>query len=198
MIRLIPLTAAAVLIFAGCSNAERAADDAGAAVGNAASDVAADVNANVTAPEAVAHLMDAQGNEVGTAELDQEGNGVRIKVDVKGLPAGSHGIHLHMVGTCTAPDFASAGAHFNPTSKQHGLSNPNGPHAGDLPNLEVAADGTGEAELTNDRVILGEGANSVFDADGTAVVIHADADDQVTDPSGNSGARIACGVIQKD
>jgi Cu-Zn family superoxide dismutase len=198
MIRLIPLTAAAVLIFAGCSNAERAADDAGAAVGNAASDVAADVNANVTAPEAVAHLMDAQGNEVGTAELDQEGNGVRIKVDVKGLPAGSHGIHLHMVGTCTAPDFASAGAHFNPTSKQHGLSNPNGPHAGDLPNLEVAADGTGEAELTNDRVILGEGVNSVFDADGTAVVIHADADDQVTDPSGNSGARIACGVIQKD
>ena len=190
MFRFIPLTATAALILAGCSSANQAADEVGGVV--------SDVAAEVTAPEAEAQLMDAQGNSVGTASLEQGANGVEIEVHVTGLPAGTHGIHLHMVGSCTAPEFTSAGAHFNPMNKQHGLANPDGPHAGDLPNLEVVADGSGQAELTNDRVTLREGANSVFDADGTAVVIHAGPDDQRTDPSGNSGARIACGVIQKD
>jgi Cu-Zn family superoxide dismutase len=146
-------------------------------------------------PVGTAHLRNAQGVEVGTVALEQEGNGVQLEVHVTGMPAGEHGIHLHAVGRCDAPDFASAGGHFNPMQRQHGFDNPQGSHAGDLRNLTVAANGTGRAELTDTGVTLGVGPNSLFDADGTAVVIHASADDYRTDPSGNSGARIACGVI---
>lgn len=144
---------------------------------------------------AQAQLLDASGQQVGTATLTETGAGVEIAVQVNGLPPGPHGIHVHETGTCTAPDFASAGAHFNPTQRQHGLQNPEGSHVGDLPNLEVGADGTGTGQLLANEARLSEGPNALLDADGAALVIHADADDNVTDPSGNSGGRIACGVI---
>lgn len=141
---------------------------------------------------ATAQLADAQGASVGTATLTDSPEGVRIAVNLTGLPAGEHGIHIHATGRCDAPDFASAGGHFNPDSKQHGLQNPQGPHRGDLPNLTVGADGTAQQELT---APAGTTLADLLDADGAAIVVHATADDQQTDPSGNSGDRIACGVI---
>lgn len=150
---------------------------------------------------AAATLVDTSGKPVGTARFTQDLSGpVVVQVDVTGLPPGNHGIHFHSVGSCAASGatpFGGAGAHFNPMSKLHGLENPRGPHAGDLPNLVVAANGTGELRTTTDRLTLTSGPLSVFDADGTALVIHAAPDDQVTDPAGNSGARIACGVITR-
>jgi Cu-Zn family superoxide dismutase len=148
-------------------------------------------------PQATAELKNAKGEVVGMASFREEGGGVRVLAEVRGLPPGQHGIHLHAVGKCVPPQFTSAGAHFNPTGKKHGLQNPQGPHAGDLPNMNVAADGTGKLNYVASGVTLGSGPGSLFGADGTAVVIHASPDDQKTDPAGNSGARIACGVIQR-
>jgi Cu-Zn family superoxide dismutase len=148
---------------------------------------------------ALAALQDAEGNAVGEATFTQAADGVTIQVTVQGLAiaaAGEHGIHLHTTGACT-PDFEAAGPHFNPAGAQHGTDNPGGPHAGDLPNLEIDADGNGTYEATTDLATLGEGENSLLDADGSAIVIHADPDDMITDPSGNSGDRIACGVIEQ-
>jgi Cu-Zn family superoxide dismutase len=108
-----------------------------------------------------------------------------------------HGIHIHNVGKCEGPEFTSAGPHFNPSSKKHGTDNPEGPHGGDLLNLEVKADGVGKASLLDLNATLGEGPNSIFHEGGTSLVIHASPDDYKTDPSGNSRARIACGVIEK-
>jgi Cu-Zn family superoxide dismutase len=149
------------------------------------------------APTASAELMDASGRDVGTAHFSEDGDGVRILLEVHGLTQGQKGVHIHETGICEPPDFKSAGAHFNPAGKQHGTDNPQGPHAGDLPNVEVEQDGTGRLDATTNRVTLGEGTTSLFDADGSALVIHANADDYKTDPSGNSGDRIACGVILK-
>lgn len=146
---------------------------------------------------ATAELRDGQGRVVGTARALQDTAGVRITVEVRGMPPGPHGIHLHAVGTCTPPDFASAGPHFNPAGMRHGLENPEGAHAGDFPNLDVAADGTGSAVFVNARVTLGVGLHSLFDADGTALVVHAAPDDQRTDPSGASGGRLACGIFRR-
>jgi Cu-Zn family superoxide dismutase len=186
--RFIPLTVAVAL--AGCASVHHAANE----VGETASDVAAEV----TAPHATVTLQDASGATVGTAGFAQHDGFVRVEVKAKGIAAGQHGVHLHAVGSCTPPDFTSAGGHFNPAQKQHGLSNPAGPHAGDMPNLTVGADGNGELEFSDDRITLNDGPNSLFDADGTALVVHAGPDDQMTDPSGNSGARIACGVVTKE
>ncbi|MBI4246981.1 MAG: superoxide dismutase family protein, partial [Candidatus Rokubacteria bacterium] len=147
------------------------------------------------ATSATAELKNAQGQIVGTATLTEVASGVRIVVEARGLPAGEKGVHLHAVGKCDPPAFTSAGGHFNPEGKKHGLQSPDGPHAGDLPNLAIAANGSGRLETTNTRASLGGGASSLFDADGSAVVIHAAADDMRTDPTGNSGGRIACGVI---
>lgn len=144
---------------------------------------------------AAAPLRDAEGKVVGVALFVQEAQGVRISVTVKGLSPGEHGIHIHAVGVCEPPDFLSAGPHFNPTSKKHGLSNPEGPHAGDLPNLGVGEDGSAVYEHVTDRVTLTPGELSLFDEDGSALIIHAGPDDQSTDPAGNSGARLLCGVI---
>ncbi|MDQ3388328.1 MAG: superoxide dismutase family protein [Gemmatimonadota bacterium] len=149
-----------------------------------------------TAAGAPVRLMNAQGQSVGSAVFTATTNGVRINVNVAGLPAGTHGIHVHEVGSCDAPEFTTAGGHLNPTTRQHGLENPQGPHAGDLPNLMVDSEGRGEAEFVNERMSLNPtAANSLFRSGGTSLVIHAQPDDQRTSPSGNSGARIACGVI---
>ena len=150
-----------------------------------------------TGNTAQAELKNASGQTVGTATITEVSGGVRVVVEARGLPAGAKGVHVHEVGKCDPPGFTTAGGHFNPTGKQHGLMNPQGPHGGDLPNITIAADGTGRLEAFSDRLTLSAGANSVFDGDGSAVVIHAGPDDFKTDPAGNSGARIACGVLQK-
>lgn len=142
-------------------------------------------------------LKDAKGNSVGMAMLSPAtGGGVSIALDVKGLPAGEHAIHFHAVAKCEAP-FTSAGSHFNPANKKHGLQNPEGPHAGDMNNFTVGKDGTSKATIVNKSVTFGEGANSLYANGGTALVIHAAADDMKTDPAGNAGDRIACGAIVK-
>ncbi len=149
---------------------------------------------------ATAALKDAQGQTVGSATLIGNGSGgVKVQVSLNGFTtaaAGEHGIHIHAVGMCEAPAFTTAGGHFNPGSKKHGLNSPEGHHAGDMPNLNLNADGTATYETTVSDITLDAGAaNFIFDADGSAVVIHAGPDDMLTDPAGNSGARIACGVL---
>jgi Cu-Zn family superoxide dismutase len=137
-------------------------------------------------------VINSSGQQIGTVRAWQTAGGVSFHIAASGLPHGLHGIHVHSVGRCDPPDFESAGPHWNPAGKQHGLNNPAGPHAGDLPNVEVAANGVLGATVT----LPGASMPSLLDADGAALVIHADADDYMTDPSGNSGARIACAVIQ--
>lgn len=146
-----------------------------------------------------ADLMNAQGAKVGTAKITASGSGVKMTVKVTGLTAGEHGIHIHNVGKCEAPDFKTAGGHFNPTNAHHGMNNTQDPkpHLGDMANLTVKPDGTGSASFTLAGVTLADGANSLFHDGGTAIVIHAKADDLMSDPSGNSGDRVACGVIEK-
>ncbi|MHA6297606.1 superoxide dismutase family protein [Devosia sp. CAU 1758] len=148
--------------------------------------------------EAMGTFMDTNGGEAGTVTLSQTEGSVSISGEVSGLSAGEHGIHFHQTGDCDpANKFKSAGSHLNPTDHQHGLENPEGPHAGDLPNLKVGDDGMAMIELTSDMVSLTEGDEGyLFDEDGTALVIHASADDQITDPSGNSGDRMLCALIE--
>ena len=146
-------------------------------------------------PVAVAHLSDSGGRVVGNAVFLQDGGNVRILLDVVGITPGSKAVHIHEVGQCDAPSFESAGAHFNPDKKQHGTGNPRGPHAGDLPNIFVEATGKGHLEFTAKHVTLKKGAHSLLDGKGTALVMHADADDMRTDPDGDSRDRLACGVI---
>lgn len=142
-------------------------------------------------------LIDINGESVGSAELTEDDNGVTVKVAAEGLPEGPHGFHFHEVGQCELPDFESAGGHFNPTNAEHGLDNENGPHAGDLPNLEVDEAGTVDEEFLAEHVTLKEGKeNSLRQEGGTAIVIHADKDDGESQPSGDAGDRIVCGVIE--
>jgi Cu-Zn family superoxide dismutase len=156
------------------------------------------VAAEIAAVSARAELHDAAGRAVGVANLTGTERGVRIEVQVSGLSAGRHGYHIHETGRCDPPDFASAGGHFNPGAMHHGLENPAGPHGGDLPNLVISEEGTGSLTTLNPYVTLGSGAaDDLLRAGGTAVIIHAGPDDYYTDPAGNSGARIVCGVIEK-
>jgi Cu-Zn family superoxide dismutase len=142
-------------------------------------------------------MHDGSGRSLGVLNLEESSTGVRIAGNLTGLRGGAHGIHFHAVGRCDGPDFATAGPHFNPLNRHHGLENPDGPHAGDMQNLVIPAQGAVLVEMLSPRVTLGDATSTVFDADGTALVIHAAADDQRTDPAGNSGARIACGVITR-
>ena len=150
-----------------------------------------------TGNSATATMTSPSGQTVGVATLTEVAGGVRIVIDVKDLPPGQKGVHIHEVGKCEGPQFTSAGGHFNPDKKQHGTLNPQGAHAGDLPNIAVDGYGVGRLETTTNRITLGAGPTSVFDADGSAIVIHAAADDFKTDPTGNSGGRSVCGVIVK-
>ena len=156
--------------------------------------MASRVSAQGAAMQATADLKLADGTVVGTLTLTQEGDLIHFAGDLSNLPAGAHGIHVHAVGTCS-PDFAAAGPHYNPVGKQHGLENPAGPHAGDLANVTVNGDGTAAYDHKTSMVSLLPGPVSVYDADGSSIIIHTSADDYKTDPSGNSGGRIACGVI---
>jgi Cu-Zn family superoxide dismutase len=150
------------------------------------------------AQPAAAVMRSAAGVSHGTLRLERTGTGVRIAGTLTGLPAGPHGIHFHQVGRCEAPGFTSAGPHLNPVGALHGLENPLGPHSGDLPNVTVGADGRAVVDLVSTRVTLDDtGPADLLAGDGTALVIHANADDQRTDPSGNSGDRIACGVVAR-
>lgn len=153
----------------------------------------------ITAPMAQTTLYDTANNPVGDASFTETEDGVIVQVTLREFTAaaeGEHGVHIHTVGACT-PDFQAAGGHFNPTGAMHGLENSDGPHAGDLPNIEVDGDGNAIYEATATMVTLGDGEGSLFDEDGSALVIHAGPDDMVTDPSGDSGDRIACGVIDR-
>jgi Cu-Zn family superoxide dismutase len=148
-------------------------------------------------PAATAQLRNVQGQPVGTATLTERDGRVRLVVEARGLMPGEHGIHVHSVGRCDPPGFTTAGDHFNPTSRKHGLEAPEGPHGGDLPNLRAEGDGSARYEATTDRITLSSGTRTAFDADGSALVIHARPDDQRTDPSGGSGDRVVCGVLER-
>jgi superoxide dismutase, Cu-Zn family len=152
---------------------------------------------HAAAQTAHADFLNAQGQKIGSATLTQTSGGVQITATVSGLPAGTHAMHIHTIGKCEPPDFKSAGGHFNPGGKQHGKDNPQGSHAGDLPNFDVNGSGEATVSVLATSVTLGDGANSLFHEGGTALVIHEKADDYKTDPTGNAGGRIACGVIEK-
>jgi Cu-Zn family superoxide dismutase len=167
-----------IALFSACATASR--------MGNAVS-------------RATAIIYDINGTPIGTADLWQDPSGlVNVEIASLALPAGTHGIHFHEVAKCEggATAFSTAGAHYNPFAKQHGLSNPLGPHAGDAPNVVVPASGFTKVSFTTDRVTLTPGTISLFDADGSSIVVHANADDQISQPAGNSGPRIACGVVR--
>jgi Cu-Zn family superoxide dismutase len=144
----------------------------------------------------IAKLQFADGRPAGTANIYNDGTRVWVSANLKGFTPGEHGFHLHTTGKCEGPNFTSAGGHLNPAGKEHGLKNPEGAHLGDMPNLTIAADGTGSTTAT----LVGDAAfvmSSIFDSDGTAVMVHAMADDNMSDPAGNAGSRMACGVVTR-
>jgi Cu-Zn family superoxide dismutase len=139
----------------------------------------------------VAALVNTAGQSIGSVRMWESPGAVTFRIEANGLPLGIHGVHVHAVGRCGAPGFTTAGAHWNPAGRQHGTDNPAGPHAGDMPNVTVASNGV----LGETVTLAGASFASLMDADGSALVIHADRDDLRTDPSGNSGARIACALL---
>ncbi|EQB06327.1 Cu-Zn family superoxide dismutase [Sphingobium wenxiniae] len=147
------------------------------------------------APVAYAKLLAGDGTARGEAKVTQAADGLHVLVRAEGLTPGLHAVHVHTTGTCTPPDFVSAGGHWNPTDRQHGKDNPHGMHMGDMPNMLAGSDGTGEMEYVIPGGLVSSGAMPLLDADGAAIVIHAQADDNKTDPAGNAGGRAACGVL---
>jgi Cu-Zn family superoxide dismutase len=176
-----------LLSVAACGGADTAADSTAAADTSGATTAA-----DSTGPVSVV-VRDSSGRELGTLTVAESGGAVTASGTLRGLPPGIHGVHFHMVGMCDAP-FTTAGEHWNPTGKQHGKDNPNGPHVGDLLNIEVGADSSVNIQLSAAGGTM-HGTTGLHDADGGAFIVHANADDNKTDPSGNSGARIACGKI---
>lgn len=148
------------------------------------------------AAHATAELIDGQGQSAGRAMIHQGKDGIEVLVQVVGVPAGVHAVHLHTTGACTGPDFTSAGGHWNPAKKQHGHDNPAGAHMGDMPNMTVGADGKGELKTVVKGGMMTGAADALLDADGAAVVVHASPDDYKSDPTGNAGGRIACGIVK--
>jgi superoxide dismutase, Cu-Zn family len=159
--------------------------------------VVSPILATAAGPTARAIIKDSQDKEIGTATFTPTRGGVRVHVVVAGLTPGKHGIHIHAAAKCEPPDFKTAGGHLNPFGKTHGVHSANGAHVGDLPNLVVNKAGKANSSFVAKGATLGDGEGSLFGPDGTSLVIHADPDDEKTDPAGNSGARIACGVIEK-
>lgn len=191
------LAAAAALALAGCSReerAEQAAADNEMIVDNATGNNAM-VDGDVGATTQSVRFTGGDGTAMGTVTLGEGAGGATMIVAATGMPAGVHGIHLHEKGLCEGPKFESAGAHLNPGAKKHGRDNPEGAHLGDLANLEIDGSGAGNASVTVAGAMMASGSTMLADADGTALVVHAKADDYKTDPSGNSGDRIACAVI---
>ncbi len=155
--------------------------------------------AHAAPTSAHADIMNELGEKIGTAEFTADAAGLQVAVEVAHIPPGQHGIHIHTVGKCDPPTFATAGGHFNPTATHHGVNNtltPH-PHLGDMPNLTVDSKGNAKASFALPGATLDDGPDSLFHAGGTSIVIHAKADDLSSDPSGNSGDRIACGVIER-
>jgi len=163
-------------------------------LGACAANDSATADTAMAAPGARAPLYTASGVAAGEGRIVATATGLKLTVDAQGVPAGLHGIHVHTTGKCEGPDFQTAGGHWNPTARQHGHDNPQGAHSGDLPNITIAANGTGTLTIDLPGAKL-SGEGGLLDADGAALVIHATADDMKTDPSGNSGGRIACGVF---
>lgn len=164
-------------------------------IGALACSRAANVGATPANETARAELRDANGRSVGAATLTQTPHGVLIVAQFSNVPPGTHAFHIHAVGQCTPP-FTSAGPHFNPTGRQHGIENPQGMHGGDLPNVVIPESGSAHVEIFARDVTLSQGANAILDANGAALVLHAGVDDYRTDPAGNAGDRIACGVVR--
>lgn len=167
----------------------------GAVVGCAARQPEAEQKVGLVPTFARARLLDASGRAVGDVSLEQTAHGVLIFGSLTGLPPGVHGFHVHAVGKCD-PQFQSAGGHFNPLGRKHGVRNPDGAHAGDIPNIYVEADGRSRFEMVGYGMMLETGQHPLLDSDGAAMVLHEGPDDYRTDPAGSAGARIACGVVQ--
>ena len=193
MRRAFPLLASVFLLAACAGAGDNAADSVSDTTGAAARRTDTARAGGADSARATATVRNAAGREIGTLTLTESAQGISVSGHLTGLPPGTHGIHFHMVGQCQPP-YESAGAHWNPTNKQHGTQNPQGPHLGDLPNITVAADSSAHVEAASPGGTL-RGANGLMDNDGAAVVIHTAADDNRTDPSGGSGARLACGVV---
>lgn len=193
----LPVSLGIMLTLAGCGSSEDTEDNK--VVEDSEETSSQPTTEKESAVEKITvNLNNAEGDEVGKVNLEETDGGVRILLDAANLPKGTHAIHIHETGACEKPDFESAGGHFNPTNASHGTEHEKGAHAGDLPNIEVAEDGTIKEELLAKGVTLKmDQENTLFDSDGSALVIHEKADDYKSQPSGDAGDRIACGEIGK-